>query len=238
MIKLDQVTVRYGVVEALSDVTLEVMPGTTLAILGANGAGKSSLHAAIAGLVPISGGRIYFDDEEVTNYPIAKRKTQDVGYMMEGRRIFKQLTVKENMEIAWRFGSQKRPIKQGLEAAYDRFPILKERMGSRAGVLSGGQQQMLALSCALIRFPKLLLLDEISLGLAPIIIKEIYTAIRTLAESKDISIVLSEQIAHLALGMSDKFIVLRHGRIVKSGKSADMIATGEASDLSKAYLGI
>ncbi len=236
MLEIDSLSLRYGAIEALNKVSLTVPASTKAAILGANGAGKSSLLRAISGLAPTSSGTIRFDGVDLGRLSATERARLGIAHAMEGRRLFRQLSVEENLELAWSFGARTQALRPSLDQVYARFPILGERSRIASGLLSGGQQQMLILSCATIRSPRLLLLDEPSLGLAPIIVTQIYAYIDEFARSSGVTVVLTEQMAMLALKASDNAFVLRRGALVLQGSSPDFIARGVASELSAAYL--
>jgi branched-chain amino acid transport system ATP-binding protein len=236
MLDVRDLCVAYGAIEVLKGVTLTAAAGTTTAVLGANGAGKSSLMRAISGVAPVKSGAILFDGKDVTGLPARQRAQLGLAHAMEGRRLFKQLTVESNLRLAWEFGSRAVPWRQSLAEIYDRFPILAEKAQIQAGLLSGGQQQMVILSCATIRTPRYLLLDEPSLGLAPIIVTQIYDFITSYAQRSGSAIMLAEQMAALALKVSDRGYVLRRGRIVQEGQSRELVADGTAKALSASYL--
>lgn len=202
MIELRDLWVKYGAVEALRGITLTAQPGQTTAILGANGAGKSSLLRAISGIAPVTSGEILLNSRPIQNVPPEKRSSLGIAHAMEGRRIFRQLAVQENLELAWSFGARKIDLDASIREVNDRFPILREKAGTAAGLLSGGQQQMLILSCATIRNPTHLLLDEPSLGLAPIIVTQIYDFIVGFARDTGATVVIVEQMAKMALKVS------------------------------------
>ena len=236
MIEVRDLSVKYGAVEALRGVTLTAQPGHTTAILGANGAGKSSLLRAISGISPVTGGEIRLNSQAIQNVPPEKRSQLGLAHAMEGRRIFKQLTVHENLELAWSFGARKVDMNEGIREVYERFPILKEKSAIASGLLSGGQQQMLILSCATIRNPTHLLLDEPSLGLAPIIVNQIYDFIAGFARDTGATVVIAEQMATMALKVSTYGYVLRGGRVVVDGESKELLRNGIAETLSASYL--
>ena len=236
MLEIHQLGVHYGAIKALTGVSLSLPSGSRAAILGANGAGKSSLLRAISGVAPISTGRIRFDGIDITHMTAVARARLGIAQAMEGRRLFRQMSVEENLRLAWNFGRRGQALRPALDQTYARFPILGERARVAAGLLSGGQQQMLILSCATIRAPRLLLLDEPSLGLAPIIVTQIYSYINEFARSSGVTVVLTEQMAALALKVSDHAFVLRRGAVVLEGASAALIERGVATELSAAYL--
>lgn len=223
----------YGAVEALRGVSLVARPGTITAILGANGAGKSSLLRAASGLVRAARGQVLLGGQDVTALPAGARARLGLAHAMEGRRLFKQLSVESNLRLAWSFGTRTVAWPAALGEVYDRFPILADKAGTAAGLLSGGQQQMVILSCATIRAPRILLLDEPSLGLAPIIVTQIYDVITAYAATSGATVLLAEQTATLALRVSDRGYVLRRGAVVQEGDSREL---GTGSVLTASYL--
>ncbi|KMO13536.1 ABC transporter ATP-binding protein [Methylobacterium platani] len=235
MLEVRDVSVAYGAIEVLRNVSLCAEPGTTTAVLGANGAGKSSLLRAISGVAPVRSGSILFDGQDVTQIPAHRRARLGLAHAMEGRRLFKPLSVQNNLRLSWQFGARAVPWPTALRDVYDRFPILAEKAHVPSGLLSGGQQQMVIISCATIRSPRYLLLDEPSLGLAPIIVSQIYEFITDFAQRSGIAIVLAEQMATLALKVSDRGYVLRRGRVVQHGDSRTLLANSAAS-LTASYL--
>jgi branched-chain amino acid transport system ATP-binding protein len=236
MLELRDVEVSYGAVEAVRGVSLIAAAGSTTAILGANGAGKSSLLRTISGISPLRAGSIFLNSQDVSRIPAEKRARLGLAHAMEGRRLFRQLTVEGNLKLAWSFGSRKHTLAAAIADIYERFPILVEKAGVQSGYLSGGQQQMVILSCATIRDPSYLLLDEPSLGLAPIIVTQIYEFIRAYARRSGATVIIAEQMASLALKVSDRGYVLRRGRIVLEGESRTLLADGVANSLSASYL--
>jgi branched-chain amino acid transport system ATP-binding protein len=234
MLECKGLSVRYGPIQALKDCTLTVATGTIAAILGANGAGKSSLMRAIAGLVPVAAGTIAIDGADITAQPAHLRARLGLSLALEGRRLLHRMTVEENLQVAWEFRHLAGDFKRASEQAYARFPMLAARRTTLAGLLSGGQQQMLILSAALINEPRYLLLDEPSLGLAPVIVQQIYAAIRAVSQNSATTILLSEQAAPLALSIAQRAYVLRRGSIAHQGTAADLAAD---PSLSAAYLG-
>ncbi|RYJ03223.1 MAG: ABC transporter ATP-binding protein [Acetobacteraceae bacterium] len=232
MLEVENLSVSYGAVRALEDVTLSAAAGSTTAVLGANGAGKSSLLRAISGIAPVSAGRIRLEGRDVTALPPQARAKLGLAHAMEGRRLFKQMTVEENLRLAWSFGARAAPLPRALEEVYARFPILAEKARTASGLLSGGQQQMVILSCTTIRSPRVLLLDEPSLGLAPIIVRQIYAFISDFARDSGATVVISEQMATVALKVADHGVALRRGRVVRAGTSRELLG----SSLAEAYL--
>lgn len=234
MLKLESVKVAYGAIEAVKGVSLELRKGEVVTIIGANGAGKSTLLKSICGLEPLAAGRITFDGQDISALPAHKRVSLGLAMSPEGRGVFADLTVRENLLL----GSYSRKgdvavIHALLEREFKRFPRLRERHDQLSGTLSGGEQQMLAISRALMSEPRLLLLDEPSLGLAPLIIKDIFSAIRSLRES-GLTILLVEQMAKQALGVADRAYVLETGLITLDGSGRDLLNDPK---VKAAYLG-
>lgn len=225
--------VNYGKVRALRSVSLDVPQGRVVAIVGANGAGKSTLLKAIMGVLPIVGGTITFGDETISGSTPTRIVRAGIAISPEGRRLFPELEVEENL-LSGGLQRSKAETAESLEQVYDWFPILRERRRQVAGSLSGGQQQMVAIGRAMMSRPRLLLLDEPSLGLSPLIMQEIVRIIRKVNE-QGISVVLVEQNARLALKMADKAYVLQTGQIALSGTGADLLAD-EA--VQRSYLGM
>lgn len=233
MLEIRDMSISYGAIKAVTGVSLAARPGCLTALIGANGAGKSSIIQAIAGTVQIASGRIYLDGNDVTSMPAHKRSRLGLAVAMEGRRLFHDHTVEENLIVAWSFRNAKGDFRRELELIYETFPILGERRRFRAGSLSGGQQQMLILSMATIHKPRYLLLDEPSLGLAPIIVSQIFQYVKDYCAESGCCVLLSEQMASLALKVSDFGYVLRHGEVVTEGSNTELKDSGLAS----AYLG-
>lgn len=230
-------TAGYGATKILRDVTLTIAPGETVCVLGANGAGKTTLVGAIAGLTDVFEGQIRLGQTDLVGRSAESRAATGIGVVPEGRRLFPKLSVEENLLIA--FYHRRRTISPEkrialLDRTYELFPILAERRNQPAGTLSGGQQQMVSVGRVLLLEPKLLLLDEPSFGLAPIIIDRIYEVVKRLADSKELSILLVEQSAGLALGVSDRAYVLQNGAVVAEGRSSDLKSD---PSIKAAYLG-
>jgi len=234
LLRIQNLTVHYGAAQALFGIDLAVAPGETVALVGANGAGKTSLLKAVMGLAPPSGGRIFLDAVEVTGSTPAAMAIQGVALCPEGREMFGDLTVKENLELgALALGLSRPELARRLEAVYARFPKLRERAGQRTNTLSGGEQQMVAMGRALMAQPRLLLLDEPSLGLAPRITDEIFDIIKQLSRG-GVTILLVEQNAARALTASRSAYLLANGRIVGQGRSDELLLDPE---LRRAFLG-
>lgn len=220
MLSIENLGVRYGGIVALRGVSIEVRPGETVLLVGSNGAGKSSLINAVMGLVPAASGRIAFDGADITSVSCAVRARRGIGYSPEGRRVFRSLTVIENV-IAGATGLPAARARENLEWILKTFPLLAERGSQPAGQLSGGQQQIVALARAVSAFPKLLLLDEPFLGLAPVWIARISEAIREL-QRRGTTILMTEQMARPALKLSDRAYVMRGGEVRRSGPVAEI----------------
>lgn len=231
LLKVSGLCVNYGHIEALKDVNVEVRKGEICSIIGANGAGKSTFLKAVSALVKPLKGTIEFEGEELPKKPYKVVK-KGVIHVPEGRRTFSGLTIEDNLLVG-AYLSDKSKIREDLERQYDLFPILRERRNQFAGTLSGGEQQMLAVCRGLMSHPKILLLDEPSMGLAPIIVSQIYEIIQRIRES-GITILLVEQNAKKALSICDYAYVLENGRIKLEGSGNDLL---NSDDVRKAYLG-
>ncbi|CAN5535268.1 ABC transporter ATP-binding protein [soil metagenome] len=234
MLKINDLHVNYGAIKAIKGVTLSVSDGSIVTLIGSNGAGKTTILRTISGIIKSASGSITFDDKEITNTSPDKIVQLGLTQSPEGRMIFSNLSVKENLEMGAYTRKDKAGIKSDLEYIFNIFPRLKERMNQSGGTLSGGEQQMLAISRALMGKPKLLLLDEPSLGIAPILVKTIFEKIVEINKEKGISILLVEQNALLALSISNYGYVLETGTIILEGKENHLINN---DDIKKAYLG-
>ena len=234
MLKLESVCVSYGAIQAVRDVSIEVPKGEVVTIIGANGAGKSTLLKSIVGLEQVAGGRVVFNGQDITATPAHRRTGIGVALSPEGRGVFADQSVRDNLLLgAYSKRKETSRTEQKIEEFFALFPRLKERQEQFAGTLSGGEQQMLAIARALMSEPKLLLLDEPSLGLAPLIIRDIFNTIRTLRET-GLTILLVEQMANQALGVADRAYVLETGRITVQGKGCDLLNDPK---VRAAYLG-
>lgn len=233
MLEMKDVNVFYGNIHAIRDVNLSVNQGEIVTLIGANGAGKSTTLRTISGLLKPKSGEIFFEGQPIGGQPVQNIVKAGISQVPEGRRIFANMTVLENLELGAYTRSDKDGIAADMEVVFGRFPRLKERLQQEAGTLSGGEQQMLAMGRALMSRPKLLLLDEPSMGLAPILIKEIFSIISDI-NATGTTILLVEQNANMALKVAHRAYVLETGRITLSG-DADELASSEA--IRKAYLG-
>jgi branched-chain amino acid transport system ATP-binding protein len=233
MLKVKDLKVNYGGIEALKGISFDVEQGQIVTLIGANGAGKSTTLRAISGLVKTASGAINFLGRDIIPFNAQQVVAEGIAMVPEGRRVFDNLTVKENLKIGAYLRKDKDEIESGIEDIYQRFPRLKEREWQLAGTLSGGEQQMLAVGRAMMARPKLLMMDEPSLGLAPLVVRDIFAIIREL-KSEGITILLIEQNANAALRCADQAYVLETGRIIMSGTGAQLLDDQRVRD---AYLG-
>jgi branched-chain amino acid transport system ATP-binding protein len=219
LLTVENLDVRYGSSRALFGVSLSVPAGSVLAVLGANGAGKSTLARSVSGLVPSTGGRVRFDGQDITGAPAYRIRKLGLTYIPEGRGIFPGLSVVDNLRMA--VGREKRHERAAaIDRAIERFPVLGQRRGQRAGSLSGGEQQMLALARALAVSPKLVIADEMSLGLAPIVTESVFQGLDE-ARRSGITIILTEQFVHRALAMADHCVILMRGQVGWYGPASE-----------------
>lgn len=232
MLKVENLFVKYGLIEAIHDISFHVSQGEIVSLIGANGAGKTSILRTISGLVRPSGGTITFEGKTIEKEAPQKIVMQGLSQVPEGRHVFAGLTVQENLEMG-AFLRNDGELKQDYEAVYRRFPVLKERKKQDSATLSGGEQQMLAMGRALMSRPKLLLLDEPSMGLAPIFIREIFSIIEEIKE-QGTTVLLIEQNANMALSIADRGYVLETGKIVLEGTGQELLTS---ESVKKAYLG-
>ena len=232
LLEVKNIKVYYGNINAIKDISFEVNEGEIVTLIGANGAGKSSILNTVAGLIKPKSGEIIFDGQGIIGIPAHKIVSKGMALCPEGRRIFQQLSVKENLEM----GSYTRPaneVSDSIEKVYELFPRLKERYKQIAGTLSGGEQQMLAMGRALMSKPRLMMLDEPSMGLAPILVEQIFDIIKNLHKSGT-TILLVEQNAQMALSVADRGYVMETGRIVTGGTGKELLRDDA---VKKAYLG-
>jgi len=235
MLKLNNVQTFYGNIQALKDVSIEVSQGEIITLIGANGAGKSTTLMSISGLTPPRYGEIIFEGQEIHTTPPDKIVAMGICQVPEGRRIFPYLTVAENLDMGAFLRTDKSKIRKDVEYIYELFPLLAERRNQAGGNLSGGEQQMLAISRALMSEPRLLLLDEPSLGLAPIIIKQIFEIIKKINQENNTTIFLVEQNANLALKVAHRGYVMENGRITLTDTASNLLANDKVRE---AYLGL
>jgi len=237
LLSVENLTVAYGAVEALKGISLEIKEGDAVAVLGANGAGKTTLLKAISGLVPIKGGVIKYKGEDLSKFPAYKLADMGIMHIPEGRRVFATLTVEENLNLgSWGVRKKISPqeLQKSMDWVYTLFPILKKRRKQLAGTLSGGEQQMLAIGRGLVAQPKLLLLDEPSLGLAPVLVLEIFQVIRQIHQEEGVTILLVEQNARKALNIANYGYILETGKIALHQEAA-LLRDNE--HVKAAYLG-
>jgi branched-chain amino acid transport system ATP-binding protein len=233
MLKIENLNVSYGGIKALQGIDLEVPEGKIVTLIGANGAGKSSLLRTISGLVKAESGSIKVNQKEITGLPIHKICKEGIALSPEGRRVFSDLSVKENLKIGAYLRKDTKEIEKDLEWVYSLFPRLQERSWQFAGTLSGGEQQMLAVGRALMSRPKLLMLDEPSLGLAPLIVQQIFSIIQDINKT-GVTILLIEQNANMALKIADLAYVIETGHIVLKGSGEELL---QNETVREAYLG-
>ncbi|MEJ8736217.1 ABC transporter ATP-binding protein [Erysipelotrichaceae bacterium HCN-30851] len=233
MLKIDKLNVHYGVIHALKDVSIEVNEGEIVSLIGANGAGKTTLLQTISGLLKKTSGDIVFLGKSLNKVSAKNIVREGITQVPEGRHIFPGMTVYENLLMGAYLRKDKDGIKKDMQEVYERFPILEKRSTQDASTLSGGEQQMLAMGRALMANPKILLLDEPSMGLAPILVKEIFNIIRDINENGT-TVLLVEQNAKMALSIADRAYVMETGNIVMSGTGIEL---ANSPEIQKAYLG-
>jgi len=235
LLELRRIDAFYGNIQAVREASLAIAAGEIVTLIGANGAGKSTILMSISGLVPLRSGEILFDGRPIHLLAPERIVALGISQVPEGRRIFPQLTVRENLDMGAFLRRDRQGVKEDREYVFELFPVLAERRHQDGGNLSGGEQQMLAISRALMARPRLLLLDEPSLGLAPKAIRLIFEIIRKINREQRTTIFLVEQNAHLALKVADRGYVMESGRIVKSDRAASLLAD---EDVKRAYLGM
>lgn len=233
MLKIENLEVSYGAVQALRGISMEVADGEIVSLIGANGAGKTTTLHAVTGLVPIKAGSVEYDGHDLRKIDPSKIVSMGLAHVPEGRQVFTRMTVAENLAMGAYHRKDKKGIEADLEHVYERFPRLKERAKQLAGTLSGGEQQMVAMGRAIMSAPKLVVMDEPSMGLSPVLVKEVFDIIRTMHES-GITILLVEQNAKMALAISNRAYVLENGRITMSGDASTLLHDDK---VRKAYLG-
>lgn len=239
LLKVDNITVKYNNIQALEKISLSIEEGKIISLIGANGAGKSTLLKSITALVPLASGQIFYQDKMIASSTKRSPRTDQlvargISLVLEGRGVFPHLTVLENLEMGAFLVKDSKQLKSKLQEMYGFFPILADRRQQKAGSLSGGEQQMLAISRALMSSPRLLLLDEPGLGLAPLIIKDIFQIIRRVNTEEGVTIFLVEQNAKMALQVSDSCYVMETGKLVMQGSSKQLL---EDSRVKASYLG-
>jgi branched-chain amino acid transport system ATP-binding protein len=233
LLEVKELSISYGDVHALWDASLTVEEGTIVALVGANGAGKTTLLKGISGLLHPNHGSVIFNGEDVTKLSPKHRVDKGIVQVPEGRRLFPELTIYENLRLGAYLPSSRKALKQSLERVYGLFPVLKDRENGKAGLLSGGEQQMLAIGRAIMAQPKLVMIDEASLGLSPILTRKIFDLIVALHQ-QGTTVLLVEQNIHMALKVCDKAYVMKTGRVILSGTGQELLAN---EDVRKAYLG-
>ncbi len=233
LLEVKDLEVNYGLIKAIKGVSFEVNAGEVVALIGANGAGKTTIMHAINGIIPKAAGKVQLGEKDITSTPAHKLLSLGMAQVPEGRRIFQELTVYENLQMGYFIKKDKAKFKERLEEMYSHFPILGERSNQIAGTLSGGEQQMLAMSRALMSSPKLLLLDEPSMGLSPLYVNTIFDMIKQV-NALGTTVLLVEQNAKKALSIANRAYVLEIGKIVKTGTGAELL---EDEDIRRAYLG-
>lgn len=233
MLKIVNLNVNYGAIHALHDISVHVKEGEIVTLIGANGAGKTSILRAISGLIPIKSGSVMFEDKPIHNTASYKLSKLGIAHVPEGRRIFANMSVMENLELGAYIRKDKSEIEKDYEMVFDKFPRLKERIKQMAGTLSGGEQQMLAMGRALMVRPRILLLDEPSMGLAPLVVRNIFSIIEEINKAGT-TVLLVEQNAHMALSIANRAYVLETGKIVLEGNSKELLNN---DSIRSAYLG-
>ncbi len=233
LLEVKGLEVYYGVIQALKGIDFEVNEGEIVTLIGANGAGKTTTMQSVIGLIPPKAGTVSFEGKDITHLHCHKIVSLGMSQVPEGRRIFQELTVYQNLLMGAYIQKDKKVIKEDIKKIYERFPRLEERKNQIAGTLSGGEQQMLAMGRALMSRPKLLMLDEPSMGLSPLLVDEVFTIIKDL-NKEGTTVLLVEQNAGKSLAISDRAYVLENGKIVLSGTGEELL---QSEEVKKAYLG-
>ena len=233
MLEIKNLEVDYGMIQAIKGLSFEVKEGEVIALIGANGAGKTTTLHAVTGLIPVKSGEIIFEGKNITKVPGHKIVSMGMAHVPEGRRVFAQLSVYQNLKMGAYTRKDKEEIKKNLEMVYRRFPRLEERKNQMAGTLSGGEQQMLAMGRALMSQPKIILMDEPSMGLSPIFVNEIFDIIKEVSAAGT-TVLLVEQNAKKALSIADRAYVLETGKITLQGDAKELM---NDESVKKAYLG-
>ena len=233
MLEIKDLEVYYGVIQAIKGISFEVNKGEVISLIGANGAGKTTILHTITGLLSPKKGSVIYEGTDITKIPAHKIVSLGMAHVPEGRRVFADLSVYENLKMGAYTRKDKNEVEETLEKVYERFPRLKERKNQMAGTLSGGEQQMLAMGRALMSKPKIILMDEPSMGLSPILVNEIFDIIQEVSKSGT-TVLLVEQNAKKALSIADRAYVLETGKIVLDGKAEDLL---NDDSIKKAYLG-
>ena len=233
MLEIKDLHVSYGMIDAVKGIDLKIEDGNVVALIGANGAGKTTTMHTISGLIRAKSGQILMDGKDLTKVPADKIVSLGVVQVPEGRRVFTQMSVEENLEMGAYLRKDKEAVAKDFETVYELFPRLLERKNQMAGTLSGGEQQMLAMGRALMSNPKILLMDEPSMGLSPLLVKEIFSIIKNI-NSRGVTVFLVEQNAKMALEIADSAYVLENGKIVLEGSGEELM---NYEDVKKAYLG-
>lgn len=234
ILEVNDLNVYYGAIHAIKNISFEIKKGEIVTLIGANGAGKTSTLHAVSGLLPLKSGEVSLNGVNITGMEAHKLVTKGMAHVPEGRRIFTELTVLENLEMGAYTRNDKDGIKDDLEKMFVLFPRLAERKKQLAGTMSGGEQQMLAIARALMSKPTILLMDEPSMGLAPLLVQEIFKIIERINKEEGVTILLVEQNAHMALSVANRAYVLETGEIIKEGAGKDLL---DDPDIKKAYLG-
>ena len=233
LLSVDDLCAGYGKVRALHGVSLRVPQASIVCVLGANGAGKTTLLRALSGLLPVSGGQVQFDGQSIANVPAETLVRRGIAHVPQGRMVFAQLSVRDNLVLGG-YTRRAAEVRDDIDRVLEYFPRLKERITSRAGTLSGGEQQMLAIARGLLAKPRLLMLDEPSMGVAPILKDAIFETLRAIRDREQLTLLIVEQDADIALDIADEGYVIETGRVVMQGPAAELVGN---EDIRRAYLG-